>query len=135
AAAAGETFPRARRAPAPPRRPSPPRPRAPPPHARRRSPPPRPARRAGPAPPKPPPRRSTGGRALVEARLHTGVTHQVRVHLALLGCPVLGDALYGGADAGLPPGRHALHAFSVALAGAPRLESDLPPDLAVLLPP
>ncbi len=78
--------------------------------------------------------RSSGGRALLEATLHSGVTHQVRVHLALLGCPVLGDALYGGPDAGLSPGRHALHASSVALAGLPRLDSDLPPDLAALLP-
>lgn len=78
--------------------------------------------------------RSTGDRALVEATLHTGVTHQVRVHLALLGCPVLGDALYGGPDAGLSPGRHALHASSIALAGVRRLDSDLPPDLAALLP-
>src|SRR5262249_56953448 len=110
-------------------------PRAHAPHDRLRMTPALPAQRPWRARPETAPRRSTGGRALVEARLHTGVTHQVRVHLALLGCPVLGDALYGGADAGLPPGRHALHAFSVALAGAPRLESDLPPDLAVLLPP
>ena len=33
--------------------------------------------------------------ALVEARPLTGRTHQIRVHLALSGCPVLGDALYG----------------------------------------
>ncbi len=37
-----------------------------------------------------------GGRAaLVQAQPHTGRTHQIRVHLAHLGCPILGDAFYG----------------------------------------
>src|SRR5262249_54941452 len=79
--------------------------------------------------------RAVRGRALVDVTLHTGVTHQARVHLALLGCPVLGDALYGGPDAGLPPGRHALHAAALTLAGTPGFESALPPDLAALAPP
>ena len=34
--------------------------------------------------------------SLVEARLHTGRTHQIRVHLMSLGSPILGDKLYGG---------------------------------------
>src|SRR5262249_6288225 len=55
------------------------------------------------------------GRSLVEATIRTGVTHQVRVHLAHLGHPVLGDVLYGDAVADLPHGRHALHAASIAL--------------------
>lgn len=42
---------------------------------------------------------SQGGLGLVEARPQTGRTHQIRVHLAAGGCPVLGDTLYGqGAD-------------------------------------
>ena len=34
--------------------------------------------------------------ALVEAKLHTGRTHQIRVHLQHLGCPLVGDPVYGG---------------------------------------
>lgn len=52
--------------------------------------------------------RSGGGRSLVEIRPKTGRTHQIRVHLAAIGHPVVGDALYGAADAEL--GRHFLHA-------------------------
>jgi 23S rRNA pseudouridine1911/1915/1917 synthase len=78
------------------------------------------------------------GRALVAATIHTGVTHQVRVHLALLGHPVLGDLLYGGPPAGLPPGRYALHATELALphpADGRRLtlRSPLPVELQALL--
>ncbi len=48
--------------------------------------------------------------SLLRLRLHTGRTHQIRVHLAYIGCPVLGDFLYGREDARLP-GRFALHAY------------------------
>jgi 23S rRNA pseudouridine1911/1915/1917 synthase len=82
--------------------------------------------------------RTRGGRALVEATLHTGVTHQVRVHLALLGCPVVGDALYGGPVDDLPPARHALHASALIPAGRVAElsagESALPEDLAAIAP-
>lgn len=80
---------------------------------------------------------AASGRALVTATLHTGVTHQVRVHLELLGCPVLGDALYGGPDVGLPTSRHALHASAIIpggrVADLPAFESELPPELAELI--
>lgn len=36
-----------------------------------------------------------GGYALVQAEPHTGRMHQIRVHLAHLGCPILGDPIYG----------------------------------------
>ena len=36
-----------------------------------------------------------GGFTLVEANLHTGRTHQIRVHFSALGCPVVGDTVYG----------------------------------------
>ncbi len=58
--------------------------------------------------------------SLVGARLHTGRTHQVRVHLAHIGCPVVGDPAYGrtrqpSRNADVPPSlksfrRQALHA-------------------------
>jgi 23S rRNA pseudouridine1911/1915/1917 synthase len=51
-----------------------------------------------------------GGAALVECTLHTGRTHQIRVHLKHLGYPLLGDAVYGRV-AGYP--RQMLHAWKL----------------------
>ncbi|MFO6419490.1 RluA family pseudouridine synthase [Hylemonella sp. W303a] len=54
------------------------------------------------------------GACLLRCTLHTGRTHQIRVHAASIGHPLLGDGLYGGAPvAGLR--RQALHAWRLAL--------------------
>jgi len=75
-----------------------------------------------------------GDRARIEVEIRTGVTHQVRAHLASLGHPILGDTLYGGRSVDLAPGRHALHAAALELS-APCLHvvAPLPDDLSALL--
>lgn len=54
------------------------------------------------------------GRALVRLRLETGRTHQIRVHLSALGCPICGDFLYGTELPGEFPGCFALHSAFLA---------------------
>lgn len=51
-------------------------------------------------------------RTLLHLRLETGRTHQIRVHLAAMGCPVTGDYLYGR-EHDLLPGRFALHSCAI----------------------
>jgi 23S rRNA pseudouridine1911/1915/1917 synthase len=51
------------------------------------------------------------GYTLVEATLRTGRTHQIRVHLAFIGYPIVGDQLYGHKRQGLNIHRQALHSY------------------------
>lgn len=51
--------------------------------------------------------------ALVDIQLHTGRTHQIRVHFSAIGCPLLGDEMYGGNPA-LGLSRQALHCYHLA---------------------
>ena len=79
---------------------------------------------------------------LLRAHLHTGRTHQIRVHLNSIGHPVIGDDTYGGGGGrkvvALPPKRHFLHAawlrFRHPVTGAELdLRSPLPADLRAAL--
>lgn len=95
-----------------------------------------------------------GGYALIEARPHTGRTHQIRVHLSAVGLPILADPLYGdgrgfflstikrnyqGKEEEQPLlGRTALHAFSLSFihpvtSGNVLVEAPLPKDMEAVL--
>ncbi len=89
--------------------------------------------------------RSLGGCALIECRLETGRTHQVRVHLASIGHPLVGDPVYGRDPKALRPllaelgfTRQALHAASLGFihpVSGKRLTfvAELPADMAELI--
>ena len=97
---------------------------------------------------------SRRGHSLVELRPQTGRTHQLRVHMAHLGCPLVGDKLYGRDEGAflahlegrltdemkewLVLDRHALHAHTLRFHHPMRgedveLVAPLPEDLAALL--
>jgi 23S rRNA pseudouridine1911/1915/1917 synthase len=80
--------------------------------------------------------RLLGEYALLDVRLETGRTHQIRVHLAAIGLPVVGDSVYGFPEPQL--GRQFLHAWRLAfphpLTGEQiEIESPLPADLQAAL--
>ncbi len=78
-----------------------------------------------------------GPTSLLECRLETGRTHQIRVHLTHKGHPLIGDRLYGGAKT--PPfPRQALHAYKLAFlhpdsGETMRFEVALPADMQALI--
>ena len=77
-----------------------------------------------------------GGYALLDVRLETGRTHQIRVHLAAIDLPVVGDRVYGVSEPAL--GRQFLHANRLAFTHPftnerIEVESSLPDDLAAYL--
>jgi 23S rRNA pseudouridine1911/1915/1917 synthase len=80
-----------------------------------------------------------GKRALLEVRLETGRTHQIRVHLSHRSTPIIGDPVYGVRHKGDPPmERQALHAFRLAFdhpvtGEAIRVEAPLPEDMKAAL--
>jgi 23S rRNA pseudouridine1911/1915/1917 synthase len=74
------------------------------------------------------------GAALLDVRLETGRTHQIRVHLSSIGCPVAGDARYGGTAGAFGLDRQFLHSarlgFTHPFTGVELdLSSPLPADL------
>ena len=80
--------------------------------------------------------RERNGISLVRCEIVMGRTHQIRVHLSHLGCPIVGDRVYGEPDPRIA--RQALHAWRVSLShpltrARIDLEALLPRDMAALL--
>lgn len=77
------------------------------------------------------------GRSLLRVRPETGRTHQIRVHMASIGCPLLGDRLYGRLSRELD--RPALHSAALTLihpltGETVSVRAPLPEDMRALLP-
>jgi 23S rRNA pseudouridine1911/1915/1917 synthase len=75
---------------------------------------------------------------LLEVHPITGRTHQIRLHLAFIGCPVSGDTIYGRRHSTIPLNRHFLHAFRLAIrlldeSEAQTFEAPLPEELQEVL--
>jgi len=81
---------------------------------------------------------SFAAHTLLEAHPLTGRTHQIRLHLAFLGCPIVGDTLYGRRKQSVLLERHFLHAakLTITLPGerTPQtFTASLPPELSGVL--
>jgi 23S rRNA pseudouridine1911/1915/1917 synthase len=74
---------------------------------------------------------------LLECKPVTGRTHQIRVHLSAIGCPVAGDRVYGRKRPSIPLNRHFLHATRLTFhlpSGEERtFDAPLPPELQAVL--
>ena len=80
----------------------------------------------------------SNGLSLLQLLPETGRTHQLRVHMAFVGCPLAGDWLYGTEDPALIA-RPALHSYALQMVHPVtgkvlRFNAPLPPDMARLLP-
>ncbi len=78
------------------------------------------------------------GHTLLEIHLLTGRTHQIRVHMAFIGCPVAGDTVYGRKKVTVPISRQFLHAarLEICLPGEKEMrtfEAPLPDELQTCL--
>jgi 23S rRNA pseudouridine1911/1915/1917 synthase len=76
--------------------------------------------------------------SLLEVKILTGRTHQIRLHMAFIKCPVVGDVVYGRKKRTLPVARQFLHAtrLRLTLPGQPtpqNFEAPLPHDLEEIL--
>jgi len=75
---------------------------------------------------------------LLEFRPHTGRTHQIRLHCLFLGCPIVGDVVYGKKKTSVALNRHFLHAAKLKIIlpnekQARTFEAPLPPELVAAL--
>lgn len=75
---------------------------------------------------------------LLEFHPLTGRTHQIRLHCQFLGCPIVGDAVYGRRNSGVEISRHFLHAYRLKILlpdeKSPRtFEAELPDELKAVL--
>ncbi len=76
--------------------------------------------------------------SLIEAHPFTGRTHQIRLHMAFLKCPIVGDTLYGHKHKSVEISRQFLHAAKISLVlpgekAERSFEAPLPPDLTFIL--